>query len=240
MTNYYTMYPNTFSSGEGLVFDISNIENIPWVESDNDVKHQLERLYALRSSNKVFVSTFEQIPAGDRAKMVAAMFTEKWEKIWNDFNEEYNPLHGYVVNESEQRHREYDDEKTTTYGRNTQVTGTDTGTITDVIDEEISGTSNIYGYNSVSPVPADTSGEQTDSTSTQTRDLATGSSTVNSGNDREESDGQEDVTATISKTGNIGYSSPQSLLKQDIELWARPYFDMVFADIDSLIMLQVY
>ena len=238
MNRYLDLYPNSLSLGEGLFSELSETD-VPWAILDSESKAALEIAYGLRSGNKMVMSLFTQVSENNRVKFLKEFYLEKWTKLWNDYKLEYAPLDGYVVNETGSNTKNINKEETTEFGKIVNETGTDTGTVGVNGSTTSNGTDNFYGFNSAEAVPAN-SNEDTDvSNSTETRDLEATRSTTNSGEDNVNGTESETGSYTIKKTGNIGYTTPQEMLRQDLELWKEPYFNQVFADIDMHIMLSI-
>lgn len=238
MNRYLDLYPNSLSLGEGLFSALSETD-VPWATLDEDSKSALEIAYGLRSGNKVLMSLFAQVSENNRVKFLKEFYLEKWTKLWNDYKLEYEPLDGYIVNETGSNTKNINKEETTEFGKIVNETGTDTGTVGVNGSTTSNGTDSIYGFNSVEAVPADSNTDNDISNSTETRDLEATRSTTNSGEDNVNGTESETGSYTIKKTGNIGYTTPQEMLRQDFELWKEPYFNQVFADIDSYIMLSI-
>lgn len=238
MNRYLDLYPNSLSLGEGLFSALSETD-VPWATLDAESKSALEIAYGLRSGNKVLMSLFTQVSENNRVKFLKEFYLEKWTKLWNDYKLEYSPLDGYVVNETGSNTKTLSKEETTTFGKKVNETGTDTGTVGVNGSTTSNGTDSIYGFNSSEAVPADSNQDSDESTSTETRDLEATRSTTNSGEDVLDGTESENGNYTIKKTGNIGYTTPQEMLRQDFELWKEPYFNQVFEDIDRYIMLSI-
>ena len=238
---YLELYQKSITDGLGLISNLSSLPTCPWKDSLNELqKTALEQHYGISRGFKNISEVFAIAPDSSKGMVILAMFGQKWEKLWRDFSLEYDPLHAYVVEESGNREKITDDTHTDTYGRRTQVDGSDIGTVGNEGSESLNGSSGIYGFNSVSAVPSDTQTDVSTTHDTETRNLTNSSSTVNSGSDTRDIDGKENETYSSTKKGNIGYSTPQKLLREDLELWNTPYFRLVFDDIDSFITIQVY
>ena len=52
--------------------------------------------------------------------------------------------------------------------------------------------------------------------------------------------GTEDITRTLTRSGNIGVTTSQQMIQSSIELWQWNFFDTVFRDIDSILTIQTY
>ena len=237
---YSELYPQSMSDGIGLISALGEIESIPWHVLSPEALRDVERAYYVRSNFKTVIESFILADTSARARLIAALYVQKWSKLWKDFMLEYDPLHAYIVEEVGERNKNTESSQTDTYGREVVVNETDTGTVENSGTENLNGSSGIYGFNSVSAVPSDTQTDATITTDKETRNLANSNTTVNSGQDTRANDDKENEKYSITKKGNIGYSTPQSLIREDIELWAESFFGIVFSDIDYFITIQVY
>lgn len=240
MIQYKELYPSSLVSGEGLIQAISNISGIPWTDLSDDEKRNLEQAYSIRSGFKVIIDSVESLDAESRAKVVAGYFKQKWTRLWNIFSLEYNPLDAYKVTESGNKTLNVNRTQVDKYGRSVAEAGTDTGTVTTEGRDTENSTDSVYGFNSPLALPSDTSVADNTAKSTETRNLSTAKNTTNSGQDETTRSGADREEYGYTKTGNIGYTSPQELIRRDMELWSSPFFKTVFDDIDSLITISVY
>lgn len=226
---YIEAYPNCLTNNIGLISMITDQDNCPW-KSFSAIKDNLEKAFAWQHSQKTLFHLFTSDL--NLADFTLAHFQQKWEKLWSDFTLEYSQTHATYIDESEKIGITENRENTTQYGR----TSSDTGTVTDVIDEDSNSQGNVWGYNSQASVPANSATGSVDSTNTRT------DNTVNTlgGSDTNSVNRSYDETKTIDRKGNIGWFTPQNMISDDIELWMRNYFDIVFADITKFIFLEVY
>lgn len=237
---YSELYPQSMTDGIGLISALGALESIPWHTLSPEVLQDIERAYYVRSNFKTVIESFIHADTSARARLIAALYSQKWTKLWKDFTLEYDPLHAYIVEETGERDKTVYATQTDTYGREVVVNGTDTGTVENSGTENLNGSTGIYGFNSVSAVPSDTQTDSTTTRETETRKLANSNTTVNSGQDTRDNDDKENEKYSVTKKGNIGYSTPQKLLREDIELWKESFFGIVFSDIDYFITISVY
>lgn len=237
---YSEAFPQSVTIGKGLIFGLSLLENIPWYSLSNSDKQSLERAYYIRSGDKTVYSKFLEFTEVEQAQLISNVYNEKWTKYWNLFKLEYDPLSAYLVEETGNRNKNFDTSRTTTYGKIENVNSSDTGTVTDNGSNSNSSTDSVFGFNSIDSVPSDTSSGNEQNTNTETRNLTNTTNTSNSGSDDISGKDIEAEKYTVSKQGNIGYSTPQKLLSGEFELWKTPFFQMVFSDIDKFIMLKIY
>lgn len=238
MATYLETYQNSLSEGLGLVSALSPLS--PWQNIGVDQFKALERAYSLRSGFKTVLPAFLTISEEGRVSLLSAMFNQKWTRMWEDYSLEYGTLDAYLVEETGNKEITRDNSRTIKYGKTVRDIGSDTGTVTNEGSDTNTMLDNVYGFNSNSAVPSTSGNDNTSSESTETRNISTTRDTTNAGQDERNDDDRELEDYQVTKRGNIGYSTPQKLLREDIELWARPFFDIVFSDIDSVITIMVY
>ena len=236
MSKYKELYPQTLSDGVGLISTLSSLE-VPWATMNIPA---IERMYGVRSGFKTIVDSFVEVPAELRASVLFAMFNEKWTKLWNIYKLEYNPLTAYKVVETGENSVEKQSSDLHQYGKTQNEVSDDTGTVTDASVSDSSNNVGLYGFNSQSSIPSDTTVASASENSTETRDLNGTRTRTDGGSDTIDRENIEQSEHNVTKEGNIGYSTPQDLLREEFELWAIPFFQKVFDDIDSFITIMVY
>lgn len=244
-------YP-TMPRGDGPFTDLQELD-VPW--KSLDIADVLDGYYFGHSGNKLLspiisfyctdyaTNAFDALSAENRATLAAmiyAMYSAKWEHLYNLLTLQYNPVTNYDMTEAESITRE-----TTASGTDTGTvknTGTDTLERTGTIDTDTSGSveDSIFGFNSSagvdsnasenassSTVTNDTTDEQTKNL-TETRDLANSA-------ESEYSESRE-----LTRSGNIGVTTTQQMIRSEIELWQWQFFEGVCKDIDAVLCLSVY
>lgn len=186
------------------------------------------------------------------AKIIYSMFKHKWVMLWNAMFAEYNPISNYDMTETESIERNNDGEtsdsinisRTTDETITDNGTNTNTGTITDIgTQHNIDG---IWGFNS--SVSSDSQESEISDSNTRTNNIS--ESNQNSrvvDNDETEThtntgtrSDEMTETRTLERSGNIGVTTSQQMIQSEIELRKIRYFDIVFADIDSFMCIDVY
>lgn len=239
------MYPTMLSEGDGIFTDLQT-QNVPWREYD--IANILNYGYYLNSAQKLvspFVFDVKDFPNGVPdgtpltqaqrtiiAQTVYQMFIKKWDRLWDLYNIEYNPIHDYnlVENETIEGENEqtvgmtgtdrHDISRSETDGGTDSTTTTETiantGTDTTVVDGEttvkgtvgVSETTNtergIYGFNSSTDKGSDT--EDVTHNSTETRNLAGTNDTTTT----ETKNLQTTDNITESRTRNLTHSATNS------------------------------
>lgn len=197
------MYPQMISNGNGIFTDLQNFD-VPW--KLQNIEAALNYGYYLNSARKLVspfvfdVSNAEEdlrtypfniTPLNSAQRMIIAstvftMFNEKWKRLWDIYNIEYNPLYNYMVTEEEQinvddsgtiadtgTQQRVIDTDTTNTGTDTVVTDgsiTNTGTDTHNIAKQVSdgGNETIQKASTQTNTGTDTTVTDTDTSNTGT------------------------------------------------------------------------
>lgn len=237
---YRELYPQSLTEGVGLISQMVAYD-VPWRDLDDSTLRALERSYCLHSGFKEVISTFVEMDAADRIPAILIHYGHKWHRYYTLYMTEYNPLSAYRVVENGENTRTPNLQDQTTKGTKVVVSGTDSGTVTTTEALGQTEDNSRYGFNSFNePVPVDVTTTGGSNTLTESRQLTDGSTTTNSGTDSVTRTGTEKIVHEITKEGNIGYSTPQKLMREELALWMKPYFDIVFSDIDNFIMINVF
>lgn len=188
------------------------------------------------------------------------LYGKNWEKLWNAFNSQYNPIENYSIDESITRNSTDNRtiEKKTTFNSSVDGTGeensSDSGSSTlehgHVIDDSRTVNDYTYGFNSNQQVPTNVqtqTGKETNSGSDVTKtsntgkvDTSTTSTREDEGSDNTTDNNIGNETITRSRSGNVGQNSYQELLRQEFELWKWNFFYQVFDDVDKMLCLSVF
>ena len=233
---YNELYPST---NDGLFNQMVHGYTPPWGR-DQATATTLDTMFLLKYGFKDVSDTFAQLHDQARPVFISMYFNDKWKKYWDLFNLEYNPLDAYTVTQSGSRSLDKDSRDSTTYGKSKSTTSTDTGTVSDISTSTESTDNDIYGFNSVSPTPSNEQNITSDDRNTQTRNLSSTNIQSDSGSDIIQKMESEEENHSLEKRGNIGYHTPQKLIREEFDLWIKPYFDIVLNDINELILVQVY
>ena len=217
-------------TGDGIFTDLNEF-SVPWKtgeETDDDLIKNLNMAYhGSHSGDKNISPIVHEFLISEDAEtrtklagIIYTMFGDKWSKLWDAFNTEYNPIENYSMTEHEER-----DDITTREGSDTlTMTGTDTDALTGATENGVSA------FNS-SDYSDNTKNEQT-TTNTETRNMT--DTTTHDTTDT--LDGER----TLTRSGNIGVTTSQQMLQSEIELRKWLYFNSVFNDIDTILTLSIY
>lgn len=128
------------------------------------------------------------------------------------------------------------------------------------VETDTETNADIYAFNSNSPTPTTdatgnstvhTTGADTNNKETNTHNQTGGMQTreTANGNDNTETltrtqtgytEDTESGTRTLTRSGNIGVTTSQQMIQSEIELWQWNFIESVFADVDSVLTIQVY
>ena len=162
-------------------------------------------------------------------EIIDARFYNKWNKIWETFSLQYNPIKPYDMTIDENRNEQHGG--STNISRDT-TRKTDSKTINKMTDDTTENS--IYGFNSVNAVPSDKSVNNSeenytdDTTSTDNSEVITKHGR-NVNEDR-----------NISRVGNIGNITQQELIERERELHKYQIWDTIFKDLDSVLTRSKY
>lgn len=232
------MYPNLINQtmSDGIFNDLAQLD-VPWVQTSPAA---LNYGYYLQSARKL-ISPFivdltsaltdevvEPLTTVERnmvALMLYTTFKDKWNRLWDIYNIEYNPLYNYMLTEEETinsddsgtfrdtgtQQRVVDTDTTNTgtdqvvTDRQIKNTGTDTHNITK--QESDGGNESIQKSNTVTNTGTDTTVTDTDTTNTGTVGTVGSSDTLDGifGFNSDESVGSDtrDVDTTGTRTDNL-------------------------------------
>lgn len=171
------------------------------------------------------------------AGMLYNVNIKNWQRLWDNYVAEYNPIENYNMEESE------DNERTIEYGHvNTREDDLTHGI--DTSEEYTPGSTvvtsgDIYGFNSETAVPTGKSSVVgqggTDTTARSGSETDSGSVT-----DTESGEDTHTEDRTLTRHGNIGVTTSAQMIKENINLWVWNYFDSVFADVCKYLAIPIY
>ena len=262
---------------DGIFAELSDM-SMPWGMDPTPLT--LDLLYEGRSGDKIISPLVKnrldengKLTGTDKtlvALQIKAVFLDKWSHLWELFQREYDPISNYDMIEdgTDQTKRTGTDTnlKTGSEDNSGAITRTgserDNGDTTRTGSESDSGTGannaenrSIYGFNSNSAVPADTSTTSHDNTHTYTNvkdavdtthtynqvaDTDTRKKTYNNVTDALTHNTTDDMTHHLERSGNIGTMTVQNMATQELQLRSWLYFEQIMKDVDSLLTLAIY
>ena len=144
-------------------------------------------------------------------------YIDKWNRLFDVLSEDYNALENYNMYEKETPNITKDKHTET----NVEITVSGGG----------SSQSNVFGFNTTSEdgVPnAIASADNSSTTSGETKDNYSDVTDTETG------------TRELERNGNIGVTSSQQLLEQELEVRKHNIYELMYEDVDSLLTLDIY
>ncbi len=207
-----------------VFYYLSQVEILEDVVPSDDVA-TLDNDYYLNHSNDKYVSPLVEKLFNDGktsaeisnfvASICVNRFAKKWKKIYDALVTEYNPLDNYAMEEI----------------RTPDLTDGETqNEESKVKTERTTDATNSYkGFNADQPVVVNkTDGTENVETSGAKLDNKITKSTTHTG------------TETLTRSGNIGVTSSQQMLTQELEVRKYDFYQELFNDIDSIYCLSIY
>lgn len=218
--------------GYGIFEALSSLEvELPWADSVDSIILDIE-YFGNRSGGK-FVAPVVMNLLGDETELIETdrqllatiiwtKFGEPWKHLWDTNVVAYNPIHNYNMTdrrelakgESEAKVGHGSSVDTTTHGRKTETQ------------------SNVAGLNNTN-----NKGKLADFAESQ----ESGTTGVSGANDRtDDTVRASNEVETTTRSGNIGVTTTQQMIKAEREVWMWNFFDQVYKDIDSVLSLPFY
>lgn len=198
------------------------------------------------------------------ATMLKAKYQNKWDRLKEVYQAEYDPLHNFLDEYSESGSNTRDDITTASKGEtfHEDIITDNTYTRTDNLTEGNSGSSTSrdtggndasrYGFNSSDGVGTESVDTDISNTSSNSNTRTnTGTQTnrevrnedrdfVDSHSDRVQLDGEGSYSKSGVHSGNIGNITTQKLIGEEIELWKWNFVDEVLHDARDFLTIAVY
>lgn len=222
----------------GGIFTALNNLNVPWKNDVTASSLDLEYYFNISGQKTIspllrkILGTGETLtPANlvSLSNVIYNMFGRNWEEIYATMNYEYDPLVNYDMTESESATIDTTDE--------TSHTGTVGNSSTESATGSGSGSteSGLYGFNSATAV-----NDSESETTTSNTNSVTGSNT-RTDNLTDESTGNREESRTLTRSGNIGVMTAQSLISEQRSLWLWNFFyTVVFPDVNKVLTVATY
>lgn len=230
-----TYFKNNFSNNMQEL--LTNIMKSPTeifieyvVKSSNKALSTLVKSYIYRDEIQLFDNYYILSNNAIRTicLIIESRYFDKWTKLYNTLNLEYNPIKPYSMTVEEQGTESMNTKSTISTETQDSVTSTEDTNSSGVNDY------NKYGFNSETSVPTDKDNIINDVTS-ENSSSSTGSRSTDSTYDR-----TKPYEKSITRDGNIGNITQQELIEKERELLQYQIIDTIFRDIDGVITRSKY
>lgn len=167
------------------------------------------------------------------AHIIYGLYHEKWNHYYALLQAQYNPIENYSMLEQETPNLKHTEKVSDDYEvTDTRKVSTDLTTYTDTAT-----TGSGYGFNSDASVDLnDNSGSQ------RTNVSGDGNSNIeeNTHSQTGSIESTETGNRTLTRSGNIGVTTTQQMMTQELEFWKWTFYDSVFKDVDSVLTIPLY
>ena len=207
------------------------------------------------------VLTEEQITT--LANILYTRYGVQWDKLYKVLSAEYNPIENYSMTEEETPDITRTETPNITRTETPDITRTETPDITRgkttsaksnfTVTTNSDTATDVYGFNSSSPVPqGESNGNSTvttqgdaDNNVTTENETETGTRNITEKGTRTETETgtrmeRETGKRTLTRSGNIGVTTSQQMLESEIKLWEWNFYETVFKDVDTVLTVPKY
>lgn len=228
-TRLGTLFPDElpWADEKGQTLDVMYFGNH---SGDKETSPLLDKFIEQNEENATpEVLTEEQITT--LANILYTRYGVTWDKLYKVLSAEYDPIENYSMVEEETPDITRTEtpnitrDKTTSAQSDFTVT-TDSDTATDV-----------YGFNSNSPVPQ---GESSGNSSVTTKGDADKNITTENESETGTRTETETGKRTLTRSGNIGVTTSQQMLESEIKLWEWNFYETVFKNVDTVLTVPKY
>ena len=221
--------------------------------------------FNIHSKYKILSKTIEEIVNNDFYSLLISLinnkFSFKWTQLLNSLNNSnYNPIENYSMEEIRTPNLVNETTATTTNNNTIKdvntlsnestnnTTNTTTGNYNDIINNDVENKTSAFDNNAYQPntktTNNTTSNQETTSNSNQessNSQTQTINNTQNQTLSRNDSSTTTNKgTETLTRKGNIGVTTTQQMVMQEVELRKHNLIDIMFNDIDSLLTIDLY
>ena len=245
MSRIIDSFPEWFSHGIFTRLGTMFPEALPWANENGQTLDQM--YFGNHSGDKETSPLLDKFIEQNRGNAIPEVLTEEqittlanilytrygvqWDKLYRVLSAEYNPIENYSMTEEETPDITRTETPDITRGKTTSVQSdftvtTNSDTATDV-----------YGFNSNSPVPQ---GESNGSSTVTTQGDADKNVTTENETETGTRTERETGTRTLTRSGNIGVTTSQQMLESEIKLWEWNFYETVFKDVDTVLTVPKY
>lgn len=235
-----------WATGDGVFTDLNALD-VPWKnETDTELYKKLNMSYhgAYSGDKNISPIVYKFLKSEDEnartklANIIFTMYADKWVKLWDLTQLEYNPIENYNMIETE---TPAEVTHTITPAETTETitpaeTTIETKPAKTTVENDVSAfNSSDYADNTKTTTTGDVNDKGVESIDVDTAGTnkievdASGSDVLTVQNDRE-----------LTRSGNIGVTTTQQMAQSEIELRKWLYFESVFKDIDNILTLSIY
>lgn len=219
--------------GYGIFEALEQVATMPW--ADQADSEDLDIDYFGNHSGGKFVapvvmqmvdSESLELTESDRialARIIWMKFKQPWTHLWETNVAAYNPIDNYNIV----------DTRVLTRGDKSESEKSANSVNSTELEIKDGGIAYTYGFNT-----DDTGDGVKDNRNENTEERSEAGVNIDSEQETAKND-REEVEVT-QRSGNIGVTTTQFMLKSERELWLWNFFDQVYKDIDTVLSLPIY
>lgn len=261
MSRIIDSFPDWFTHGIYTRLGTLFPEELPWANEngqtldqmyfgnhsgDKETSPLLDKFIEQNGGNATpEVLTEEQITT--LANILYTRYGVQWDKLYKVLSAEYNPIENYSMVEEETPNitRTETPNITRTETPNVERSKTTSAQSDISVTTDSDTASDVYGFNSNSPVPQEetncnstvtTRGDADKNVTTETETETGSRSETETGTRTERETGKR----TLTRSGNIGVTTSQQMLESEIKLWEWSFYETVFKDVDTVLTVPKY
>ena len=226
----------------------------------------LDYLYFnIHSKYKILAKSIEELVNSENYSLLISLintkFSFKWTQLLNSLNNSnYNPIENYSMEEIRTPNL-INETKATTTNNNTikdvntlsnestnNTKNTTTGDYNDTINNDVENKTSAFDNNAYQPNTKTTNNTTSNQKTTSNSNQESSNSqtqTINNTQNQDLSRNDSSTTTnkgteTLTRKGNIGVTTTQQMIGQELELRKNNLIDIMFNDIDSLLTIDLY
>ena len=200
-------------SKRNIFYQLFELMYFNWMD-DADKAYTYDYLYFHHSHSKIISFLYEEIINKNLMTMLTQIIIERYGDKWNR-------LYDSLIT----KHYEPLENYSMVESEKSKIANVDSVKTNSSDSDTVNTTNDNYGFNSITSQPATKSTATTSATSTNNVD---GTKTT-------------DSDKTLTRKGNIGVTTSQQMLESEVILRNKYLFqDIIFKDLDDILMLDIY
>lgn len=169
------------------------------------------------------------------AKLIYATYGKNWNRIYQALEVEYNPIHNYNMEEKISTNTNI---STSSKGGSSQK-NTSSNSSNETNNTNIQVEQGYYGFNSSTSNPNNCGNNNTNEV-IKSEDSGSSNTTIDNINEDVVKGSEEDNYKKTTRSGNIGVTTTQKMLNEELEIRKTIFFNNIMKDLDKLLCLNIY
>lgn len=213
-----------------------------WLDDDNSSILNVS-YYLGHSGEKTITPLYEKLLetyTEDEAleylsNLLYVTYGKNWNRIYQALEAEYNPIHNYNMEEKVSTNTNI----TTTNKGGSSQSNTSSNSSNETTDTNTQVENGYYGFNSEKS-NLNNDGNSKVNGVVKNEDSGTSSTTIDTTNEDNVKGSEDDNYQKTTRSGNIGVTTTQKMLEEELEIRKNVFFENIMNDIDKLLCLCIY